>query len=166
MADEKEEFWNSTEHSLAYLKDLEIEVCRSMNFEFFVHNPLSNIQYMKNILLDFFRANEDEYFNTEEGELKGSQIADQISDPQNECPYAHAFTLAKEYSFKQLFEIELLFCFTPNYIALASLHLAFHYKNLDNCFLLSKLHELLGLPGINCDVSDQKEAGQESSLVD
>jgi hypothetical protein len=30
----------------AYLKALEIEICRSLNFEFFVHNPIQNINQM------------------------------------------------------------------------------------------------------------------------
>ena len=30
----------------SYLKALEIEVCRAINFEFFVHNPLTNIHFM------------------------------------------------------------------------------------------------------------------------
>ena len=39
----------------AYLKDLEIDVCRTLNFEFFVHNPTQNINQMQNILHDFFK---------------------------------------------------------------------------------------------------------------
>lgn len=50
-------FKNSDDHELAYMKDLEIEVCRAINFEFLVHHPLTNIQFMKNLLIEHFRQN-------------------------------------------------------------------------------------------------------------
>lgn len=43
----------------AYLKALEIEICRSLNFEFFVHNPIQNIHNFQSILYEYFKQNEE-----------------------------------------------------------------------------------------------------------
>ena len=43
----------------AYLKNLEIEICRALNFEFLVHNPLHYIGFMQDALHNYFRENEN-----------------------------------------------------------------------------------------------------------
>ena len=48
---------------LSYFKALEIEVCRALNFEFHVHNPLSNIHFLKNALIDYFNEAGERTFN-------------------------------------------------------------------------------------------------------
>ena len=61
-------------------------------------------------------------------------------------PYSEAFRQAETISLMHFREHELVFCYNPNYIALASIHLMFHYKKLNNSFVLRQLHKLLNLP--------------------
>ena len=91
-------------------------------------------------------------FETEEGQVLGMVLAENMRQ-KSEHQYSVAFRRARSLSLMHFRQPDLVFCFSPNYIALASIHNAFKHMALNGHFLLGTLHHhILGLPVVTQDM--------------